>query len=357
MIPTDRDLDAGLRVDDFDYDLPEELIAQRPLARRDQSRLLVLDRAIGELRHSVVADLPEWLDQGDLLVANNSRVFPARLSATRIPTGGRVELLLLRPEGGGRWSSLAKPSRRLRPGGRLLVEPRQGSGTPLELEVVAIGDDGVVSLSIGTDGAGDLAAYGETPLPPYIRTSLGDPERYQPVYASSIGSAAAPTAGLHFTPGLLERLREKGIGWAEVTLHVGLDTFRPVHVERVTEHRIHREWFEVPEETAAAVADARRRGGRVVAVGTTAARTLETLAGHWDERRPAGTSGMTDLFIIPGYRWRLVDVLLTNFHLPRSTLLMMVSSFAGRSTLRDAYAAAIAEQYRFFSFGDAMLIR
>jgi S-adenosylmethionine:tRNA ribosyltransferase-isomerase len=305
-----------------------------------------------------VADLADWLDPGDLLVANNSRVFPARLAATKVPSGGRVELLLLRPEGTGRWLALAKPSRRLRPGGRLRVEPRTESpaAAPLEIEVVAVGEDGVVTLSMD-GGAEDLAAFGETPLPPYIRAPLADAERYQPVYASAVGSAAAPTAGLHFTPDLLGHLGAKGVGWAEVTLHVGLDTFRPVQVEWVAEHRMHREWFEVPDATAGAIAAARRRGGRVVAIGTTAARTLETLAERWDEEHPVGTAGMTDLFIVPGYRWRMVDALLTNFHLPRSTLLMMVSSFAGRAALRDAYEAAIAARYRFFSFGDAMLIR
>ena len=357
MTATEAAIDPELRVDDFAYELPEELIAQQPLARRDDSRLLVLDRGVARLHHSRVSDLTELLERGDLLVANNSRVFPGLLTASKHGTGGRVELLLLRPEGTGVWQALAKPARRLRQSMRLRVEPNRGAAAPLDVEVVSVGDDGNVTIAM-RDGTGvDLASFGATPLPPYIRAPLTDAERYQPVYATAVGSAAAPTAGLHFSPELLARLRAKGIGWAEVTLHVGLDTFRSVHVERVADHRIHREWFEVPRETAEALAQARAGGRRVVAVGTTAARTLETLAAAWDRERPAGMAGMTDLFIVPGYRWRLVDALLTNFHLPRSTLLMMVSSFAGTEALRAAYAEAISARYRFYSFGDAMLIR
>ena len=352
---SDAGRELGARVADFDYELPPELIAQTPLADRDASRLLVVERASGRLHHGFVRDIGEWLGAGDLLVANNSRVLPARMVGLKTDTGGRVELLLLRALEGNRWTALAKPARRLRAGVTVRVLPRRaGGGSDLEVEVVAVGDDGLVELRIAGDAR--LDDYGAPPLPPYIRERLDDPERYQTVYASVLGSAAAPTAGLHFTPGLVAELGARGIGWAEVTLHVGLDTFRPVTVERVGAHRIHREWCSVSDETAVAVAAARERRRRVVAVGTTAARTLETLGRISDPARPCGMTAMTDLFIVPGYRWRLVDAMLTNFHLPRSTLLMMVSAFAGMETIRRAYAEAIRQRYRFFSFGDAMLI-
>ena len=351
-------IDPSLRVDDFVYDLPEELIAQVPLAERDASRLLVLDRATASRHHSLVSKLDDWLEPGDLLVANNSRVIPARLQATKLGTFGQVELLLLREGGDGTWAALAKPARRLRPGTRLLIAPQTGRHLPdVELDVLDVGKDGQVSLAFRGEVPIRLDDYGLVPLPPYIRQRLEDAERYQTVYASEAGSAAAPTAGLHFSPELLRRLRNRGIGWAEVTLHIGLDTFRPVGAQRVADHRIHREWCVVPDESARAVASARRAGRRVVAVGTTSARALETLGARWDEARPAGLATMTELFIVPGYRWQIVDALLTNFHLPRSTLLMMVSSFAGLETIRSAYAEAVERQYRFFSFGDAMLIR
>ncbi len=349
--------DQNLRVSDFDYDLPPELIAQTPLAERDASRLLVVDRAGATFHHSRVADLACWLRAGDLLVANNSRVLPARLRATKLETGGRVELLLLAERRPGRWTALAKPARRLRLGARLRIEGHHpGQMTPLHVVLVGMGEDGSVELQF-PDGTPRLEDYGEAPLPPYIGTKLSDAERYQTVYGSRPGSAAAPTAGLHFTDALIQDLRDKGIGWAEVTLHVGLDTFRPVTADLVADHRIHREWCSVPHETAAAIAATRAAGGRIVAVGTTAARTLETLGAEWDEGRPRGLTKRTELFIVPGYRWRVVDVLLTNFHLPRSTLLMMVSALAGRETIMRAYQEAIRERYRFFSFGDAMLIR
>jgi len=348
--------ELGWRVADFDYDLPAELIAQTPLPDRDGSRLLVVERATGRFTHAAMRGIGEWLEVGDLLVANNSRVLPARLVGRKCDTGGRVELLLLRPLDRTRWSALAKAARRLRAGSRLRIPALSGAAMPaLEVEITAVGGDGLVELRFLEDDP-RLDDYGVAPLPPYIRERLTDPERYQTVYASVIGSAAAPTAGLHFTPRLVEDLRARGIGWAEVTLHVGLDTFRPVTVERVGEHRIHREWCTVPDETAHAIAAAREGGKRVVAVGTTAARTLETLGGDWDPAAPRRMTAMTDLFIVPGYRWRVVDAMLTNFHLPRSTLLMMVSSLAGVETIRRAYDEAIRHRYRFFSFGDAMLI-
>lgn len=352
------EIDPSLRVDEFDYDLPPELIAQTPLTERDASRLLVLDRVSGRIEHARFRDLPRLLDPGDLLVANNSRVIPARLSAWRSETGGRVELLLLRDEGDGNWTALAKPARRLRAGARLLVEPRPDRpAPPAPLRVVELLGEGEVRLRFDDPAPLRLEDYGSTPLPPYVRTAIERPERYQTVYAAGEGSAAAPTAGLHFTPELIAELLARGIGWAEVTLHVGMDTFRPVTAERVVDHRIHREWCSVPPTTVAAIRETQSAGRRVVAVGTTAARTLETLAGVADGTADCGIATTTDLFIVPGYRWTTVDALVTNFHVPRSTLLMMVSALAGREPIRRAYEAAIEAQYRFFSFGDAMLIR
>ena len=353
---SDPAIGPELSVADFDFELPSELIAQTPLSDRAGSRLLVLNRRSGEVTHSSIRDLGVWLRRGDLLVANNSRVLPGRLRAVKTGTGGRVELLLLRDLGGGGWMALAKPARSLRPGIGLTIRGRSGvAESDLGAEVVAVMEDGLVELRLDQVDVG-LEDYGEPPLPPYIAGSIDDPERYQTVYASAVGSAAAPTAGLHFTTELIADLRGRGVGWAEVTLHVGLDTFRPVTVKRVAEHRVHREWCSVPEETARAVAETRAAGGRVVAVGTTTARTLETLGRCWNEEEPRGTTAMTDLFIVPGYRWRMVDALVTNFHLPRSTLLMMVSALAGTERIKRAYEEAIRHRYRFYSFGDAMLI-
>lgn len=348
-----------LLVDDFDYELPPELIAQEPLGDRNASRLLVVDRATGLLHHSTVRDLGRWLTPGDLLVANNSRVLAARLRGERVPGGGRAELLLLRREASGVWSALAKPARRLRPGTVILIPPRDETDAPAATAtVVERRDGGEVLVALDAVAEANLERYGVVPLPPYITHELKEAERYQTVYASALGSAAAPTAGLHFTPELIARLQGAGIGWTEVTLHVGLDTFRPVTVDRVADHVIHQEWFSVGPAVADQINQARQGGGRVVAVGTTAARTLESLAnGHLAGRSVHGASGMTGIFITPGYRWRVVDTLLTNFHLPKSTLLMMVSSLAGSELIRHAYEAAIADRYRFFSFGDAMLIR
>jgi S-adenosylmethionine:tRNA ribosyltransferase-isomerase len=349
-----------LTLADFDYDLPTELIAQTPLEPRDAARLLVVDRSTATLHHAMVRDLADWLGSGDLLVANNSRVLPARLHGVKRDTGAKIELLLLRKEADGAWAALARPAKKLKPGVEIVVPPHpQASGTRRDLvaTVEAVGDEGEVRVRLADENSIALADFGETPLPPYIRTPLADAERYQTVYASAPGSAAAPTAGLHFTPALLARLRDAGLGWAEVTLHVGLDTFRPVTEERIAAHRIHREWCEVSDATARAVAATKARGGRAVAIGTTAARTLETLGRDWNPERPAGMTTMSDVFITPGFEWTIVDAMLTNFHLPRSTLLMMISSFAGRDLTRRAYDAAIAAAYRFYSFGDAMLIR
>jgi S-adenosylmethionine:tRNA ribosyltransferase-isomerase len=283
-------------------------------------------------------------------------VIPARLFGVRLPHRGAVEVLLLRREGEV-WSALAKPAKRLR-SGALLEFPAHVLGVAAAHATVEENrGEGEIRLRFENGADTRLEQYGVTPLPPYIVEQFADGERYQTIYGTAPGSAAAPTAGLHFTEALIERLRDKGVGWVEVTLHVGLDTFRPVNEERVIDHRIHREWCHVPVETAEAIAACRLGGGRVVAVGTTAARTLETLGRNWDDRQPRGFTGETDEFIIPGHQWRLVDSLLTNFHLPKSTLLMLVSALAGRDAILRAYAGAIAERYRFFSFGDAMLIR
>jgi S-adenosylmethionine:tRNA ribosyltransferase-isomerase len=338
-----------LRTDSYDYTLPPELIAQQPVEPRDAARLMVVDRASGRIEHRVFRDLPALLSPGDLLVANRSRVIPARLRGHRVPTGGAAELLLLRQRGQGHWEALVRPGKRLAVGSRISFGERG-----VFAEIVARGDAGgrvvrfVDARGEAIEGAAFdrwLSAVGEMPLPPYIRAPLDDPERYQTVYARESGSAAAPTAGLHFTPELLLRLRDRGIDMAHVTLHVGLDTFRPVEVDDVREHRIHAEWCELTEPTAAKIA----RAARVVAVGTTAVRVLESSHG-----RPY--RGDTRLFLYPGVTFGVVGALVTNFHLPRSSLLMLVSAFAGRELVLRAYAAAVAERYRFFSFGDAMLI-
>lgn len=346
-----------LRVDDFDYDLPPELIAHHPPPERDDGRLMVVDREAGAVHHARVRDLPQLLAPGDLLVANNSRVIPARLFARKADTGGRVELLLLRETASGRWQALARPVRRLSSGSTLVIDPRsEASGPEVRVEVATIADGGEVGLRVPDDFRRRLVDLGRLPLPPYIEETLDDEERYQTVYGSNDGSAAAPTAGLHFTPRLIERLTHRGVGWAEVTLHVGLDTFRPMTSEFVRDHVLHREWCEVPASSAKAIAATKRRAGRVVAVGTTAARTLETFGPFDATDDESSLATATDLFIVPGYRWRVVDALITNFHLPRSTLLMMIASLMGMDLWRAAYHEAIAQRYRFYSFGDAMLI-
>jgi len=341
-----------MRVDDFDYELPDELIAQVPLAAREASRLMVLTRRERRVEHRHFRDLPEYLRPGDVLVLNDTRVIPARLAATR-PTGGRVEILLLTPRGGDVWECLARPGRRAQIGQTLTFAG--GRMTGLVLSKTEYGGRVLqLSATAGLDVDSLVDAVGEMPVPHYIKTRLDRPERYQTVYARERGSAAAPTAGLHFTPELLGQIQRAGVAIARVTLHVGLGTFRPVKTERVEEHVMHSEHYEVPPETAEAVNCARAAGGRVVAVGTTTVRTLESSAGS-DGRVMPGT-GWTSIFIYPGYVFRAVDAMVTNFHLPKSTLIMMVSAFAGREFVLDAYRRAVAEKYRFFSFGDAMLI-
>ena len=348
-------VDQPSQVADFDYELPPDLIAQTPLAERDASRMLVVQRLTGTRHHAHIRDLPTWLRPGDLLVANNSRVIPARMHATKLVSGGRVELLLLRRDDAGQWTALAKPARRCRMGDRLTIPSRDG-GTAAEVEVRAVGDHGQIAVRFLDHADERLAEFGEVPLPPYIHERLADPERYQTTFGTVPGSAAASTAGLHITDRLREAARKRGVGWAEVTLHVGLDTFRPMLVERVLDHPIHREWCEISDEVAETIARTKAAGGRVIAVGTTSVRTLETLGAQWDAERPRGWQGMTDTFIVPGHQWRIVDGLLTNFHLPRSSLLVLVAALAGWDQIRTAYAEAVAKRYRFFSFGDAMLI-
>ncbi|HEY8496330.1 MAG TPA: tRNA preQ1(34) S-adenosylmethionine ribosyltransferase-isomerase QueA [Limnochordales bacterium] len=339
-----------MRVSDFDYELPEELIAQTPVEPRDAARLLVVHRDTGLMEHRIFRDLPQYLRAGDVLVLNDTRVMPARLFGVKASTGGRVEVLLLRRRGPDAWEALVRPGRRLPVGTRIVF----GEGQ-LSAEVIDRTEAGgrVLRFAPADDLDERLKELGQVPLPPYIRAPLADPERYQTVYARDAGSAAAPTAGLHFTPELLDRLQGMGVEIVYLTLHVGLGTFRPVQAERVEEHRMHAEYFSVPQATAEAVNAAKREGRRVVAVGTTVARTLEASAA--DGRVRCG-DGWTDLFIYPGYRWKIVDALITNFHLPRSTLLMLVSALLGRERTLAAYQEAVRQRYRFYSFGDAMLI-
>ena len=356
LAPEHQTTNQTLETADFDYLLPAELIAQEPLERRDDSRLMVLDRPSGTLHHSMFKRLGDWLSPGDLLVANNSRVIPGRLQGTRVPTGGAVEVLLLRRSEAGVWNGLAKPAKRLKRGDRLEFPSRSPGVPPAGAMVEQSLRDGEILLRFDDRADERLEAYGQAPIPPYITQALGDAARYQTVYAAVPGSAAAPTAGMHFTDAMIASLRSQGLEWAEVTLHVGLDTFRPVTEACVIDHPIHREWCEVPVETAQAIAACHARQGRVVAIGTTVARTLETFGRVWGNEATRGFAGFTDTFIVPGHHWKLVDALLTNFHLPRSTLLVLVSALAGREAILGAYAEAARERYRFYSFGDAMLI-
>ena len=339
-----------MKTSDFYFDLPEELIAQTPLERRDASRLLCLDRWSGAREHRIFSELPELLHPGDCLVMNDSRVLPARLMGMR-ETGGVVEVLLLRDLGGGRWECLTRPGRKTRPGTRLIF----GNGE-LEAEVLEVAEGGNRIVEFKYEGIflEVLERLGKMPLPPYIKVELEDGERYQTVYSKEPGSAAAPTAGLHFTKELLARIADRGVRECFVTLHVGLGTFRPVKAEDIEEHEMHSEFCIMPEETARIITETKRSGGRVVCVGTTSCRTVESFANE-DGTRDA-KSGWTNIFIYPGYRFKCMDALVTNFHLPESTLIMLVSAFAGRENVLAAYNEAVREKYRFFSFGDAMFI-
>ncbi len=336
---------------DFDYDLPPELIAQEPMEPRDHSRLLVLHRETGALEHRAFYEILEYLRPGDLLVANETRVIPARLQARKVPTGGRVELLLLSRLDATCWEALVK-GRKVGLGQRLALAGEEGPGIEGVVEAITASGGRRIRFEEPVDER--LDAIGAVPLPPYIHTPLADPERYQTVYAHTRGSVAAPTAGLHFTPALLERTRALGIEWALVLLHIGLDTFRPVTEERVEEHIIHNEYCRVTPAVAQQIRRAKSEGRRVIAVGTTSVRVLETAARETGSVEP--WEGPTDLYIYPGYRFRVVDALITNFHLPRSSLLMLVSALAGREAILAAYREAVAQRYRFYSLGDGMLI-
>lgn len=339
-----------MKTHDFWYDLPEELIAQTPLEKRDTSRLLVLDKETGNTQHKTFFNIIDHLRAGDCLVMNDSRVLPARLLGHR-PTGGAVELLLLRDLGDKKWECLAKPGRKMQIGQTVIF----GDGE-LTATVTDICEDGNRVVAFSYDGIflEVLERLGKMPLPPYIKAELQDQERYQTVYSREVGSAAAPTAGLHFTKELLDAIRQKGIKTAFVTLHVGLGTFRPVKAEDIGQHHMHSELCMLSQETADILNDTRRSGGRIVCVGTTSCRTLESLA---DETgRFTQSSKWTEIFIYPGYKFKAMDALITNFHLPESTLVMLVSAFAGRENILNAYNEAVKEKYRFFSFGDAMFI-
>lgn len=340
-----------MKTSDFYYDLPKELIAQTPAEPRDSSRLLVLDRQNGETEHKHFYDIIDYLDEGDLLVCNDSRVLPARIYGIKEPTGARVEFLLLKQISGNRWETLCKPGKKAKEGARFSF----GDGL-LYATVKEVKDDGnrIVDFECEENFFATLDKIGQMPLPPYITEELKDKERYQTVYSHELGSAAAPTAGLHFTTELMDKIRAKGVNIAYVTLHVGLGTFRPVKVDDVTKHKMHSEHYEVPEETAELIKKTKQNGKRVIAVGTTSCRTLESVAAEHGEVIPC--EGYTEIFIYPGFEFKVLDGLITNFHLPESTLIMLVSAFAGYDNIMNAYKTAVDERYRFFSFGDAMAI-
>lgn len=360
MFPPSPSSSSDFSIDAYDYELPEERIAQNPVEPRDSARLLVLESPTTH-SHQIFRDLPAFLKPGDLLVLNDTRVLPARLYGQK-PSGAAVEVLLLEEVGNRRWLALVKPGKRLKPGAEIIFLPNSqvGNGQMGEFRarVVASDDDTggrVLEFQLPTsENFSDvLERYGHVPLPPYVTQSQADPRQYQTVYAREARSAAAPTAGLHFTEALLEQLADRGIDRAFVTLHVGVGTFRPVEVSDITQHTMHEEWVSVPEATVAAIRETRQRGGRVIAVGTTAVRSLESAA---LDGSIEPFCGKTDLFIYPGYHWRVIDGLITNFHLPKSSLLMLVSALVGRKRLLQLYQEAILNEYRFFSFGDAMLV-
>lgn len=340
-------------VSQFDFELPEELIAQEPAPKRSGSRLMVVNRENQTVEHRRFPDLLEYLHPGDVLVLNDTRVRPARLVGVKEGTGARIELLLLNPLGGDRWEALVKPAKRVKEG--TVVRFGDGKLQAVAQEMTDAAGGRVFQLQYQEQDLEILLErLGEMPLPPYIHRRLDEPERYQTVYSRAVGSAAAPTAGLHFTEDLLNRAKEKGVKIVTITLHVGLGTFRPVTAESIEEHQMHAEFYEVSEEAAEQIRVAKAKGNRVMAVGTTSVRTLETVARDHGEIRAA--RGWTDIFIYPGFRFRVTDALLTNFHLPKSTLLMLVSAFSSRELMLQAYRTAVREKYRFFSFGDAMLI-
>lgn len=341
-----------MKASDFDFYLPEELIAQHPLEKRDQSRLMILDKQTGEIEHKKFYDIIDYLNKGDTLVLNNTRVLPARLIGSKEQTGGKIEFLLLKRIDKDTWECLAKPGKSARVGRRFTF----GEGK-LKAEVIDVLEDGNRIIRFEYEGIFEevLDALGEMPLPPYIHEKLEDKERYQTVYSKEEGSAAAPTAGLHFTKELLKKIEEKGVNVVYLTLHVGLGTFRPVQVENVEEHQMHSEYYSLSKESAEIINATKERGNKVISVGTTSTRTLETIADENGRVREA--SGWTSIFIYPGYKFKIVDRLITNFHLPESTLIMLVSTLAGKEHVLNAYNEAVKEKYRFFSFGDAMFIK
>lgn len=340
-----------MRKEDFYFDLPEELIAQDPLEDRSSSRLLVLDRETGKTEHHVFKEIVNYLEEGDCLVINDTKVLPARLIGSKVGTDAKIEVLLLKRKENDVWETLVKPGKKAKPGAKISF----GDGL-LVGEVVDIVEEGNRLVKFQYDGIFEevLDRLGEMPLPPYITHHLEDKNRYQTVYAKHTGSAAAPTAGLHFTPELLQQIEEKGVKIARVTLHVGLGTFRPVKVDNILEHHMHSEFYQIEEEAARTINEAKDSGHRVICVGTTSCRTIESAA---ENGRLRATSGWTDIFIYPGYEFKILDCLITNFHLPESTLIMLVSALAGREHVLNAYEEAVKERYRFFSFGDAMFIK
>jgi len=340
-----------MKTSDFFYDLPEELIAQDPLEDRTASRLLVLNRETGAVEHKIFSDVIDYLNEGDCLVINNTRVIPARLIGEKEGTGGKVEVLLLKRRANDVWETLVKPGKKLKPGAKITF----GDGR-LRAEVLEVVEEGNRLVKFHYEGIFEeiLDSLGEMPLPPYITHKLEDKEMYQTVYAKFDGSAAAPTAGLHFTKELLNKIEEKGIKIASITLQVGLGTFRPVKVDDVNNHHMHTEWYEVNAEAAEIINETKRNGGRVICVGTTSCRTIESVAD--DNGYMKAKTGETDIFIYPGYKFKVMDGLITNFHLPESTLVMLVSAFAGKENVLSAYETAVKEKYRFFSFGDAMIL-
>lgn len=351
MIITKGESETKMTTKDFYYDLPPELIAQTPLTDRSASRLLVLNKESGEISHEHFYDITTHLKSGDCLVMNNTRVIPARLYGCKEGTGGKIEFLLLKRLELDKWEVILRPGKKAKPGSRF-----EFGGGLLRAEVLEVIEDGNRIVRFEYDGVWEeiLDKLGEMPLPPYIKEKLSDKERYQTVYSKIEGSAAAPTAGLHFTKELLKKIEDMGVETAYLTLHVGLGTFRPVSVDNVEEHIMHSEFYQVSPETAEKINRTRERGGRIIAVGTTSVRTLETVAD--DDGRMRAASGETSIFIYPGYKFKAVDALITNFHLPESTLVMLVSALAGKENIFKAYNTAVREKYRFFSFGDAMLI-
>ena len=340
-----------MRTEDFDYYLPEELIAQTPLEKRDSSRLLVLDRNTGEIEHKHFTDIISYLNKGDVLVINNTKVLPARIIGVKEDTNAVIEVLMLKDLGNDTWECLSKPAKRVKIGTIIKFSDE------LKAECTYIGEEGIRHFKFIYQGIflEILDRLGEMPLPPYIHEKLKDKDRYQTVYAKEVGSAAAPTAGLHWTKDLLNKAKEKGVIIEEITLHVGLGTFRPVSVEDVTKHKMHSEYYSMTKETADVLNKAKKKGRRIISVGTTTTRTLETIMSLYNEFKEC--SGYTDIFIYPGYEFKGIDALITNFHLPKSTLVMLVSAFASKDFIMKAYKEAVEKKYRFFSFGDAMFIK